>query len=117
MPQFTYRDGRYCGSYITGPKHIWLGLRFGTSQELQVIRLPAIGGRLHEVIDEVRLVEAIQAGVCEAEKEAGAHLAVEEVAYVENDTPSYALYQTCGKQIALRFLNGEGFAAAPRSPI
>ena len=104
MPRFGEQDGFQTVAYITGPSHVTLGLRFGTSasERLSLHKRPALGTCTHGLIDEEQVDRAIHAGVARANAESGATVAVSEAFYVENDSPRYALYQHCAYLLALR---------------
>jgi hypothetical protein len=111
MPQYSQKDGRFCISYVTGPSHVWLGLSFSAvARPISVVRYPAVGQCTHGVLDESRLIDVVIEGVSDAGKETGSRLAIAELAYVSDDTPSYDLYRHCGYLIAKRVASGQRFA-------
>jgi hypothetical protein len=113
MPQFVEKDGRYCVSYITGPSHVWLGLRFGTFvQPVRIVQEPPIGAVQSTPIEESVLLQSVSAGIAEAAERVGGTLSLAEVSYVANDTPRAALYQYCAYLIATRVLQGGEFGGA-----
>jgi hypothetical protein len=104
MPTFTSEGERHFVSYITGPSHIRLGLRFSASPvpSPEITCQPAIGASDHAAIDERLLLEAVAAGTAEASP----LLTIAEVFYVADDSPRYSLYRHCAKLLAERFLQG-----------
>lgn len=110
MPQFVEEKGRYCVSCITGPSHVWLGLRFGTSaQPVRIVQEPAIGAVLSTPMDESALLQSVSAGIAQATEKAGGTLPLTELSYVANDSPRATLYQYCAYLIAIRVLQGGEF--------
>jgi hypothetical protein len=106
MPTFTTKGDQHFVSYITGPSHILLGLRFSDVPILrpEIIQQPAVGSCNHGEIDEPSLIEAVIAGTADV----SLSLAVAQVIYVADDSPQYSLYRHCAKLLAERFLQGAG---------
>ena len=111
MPGFTTKDGRHFVSYITGPAHILLGIKF-TDQTVEpsLVRQPPIGSCSHEPLDELKIREAVQE-VLAAFRADGAKIYAEEILYVENDTPRYDLYRLSTYLVTARYLEGGEFEA------
>ena len=107
MPTFTHRDGRDYVSIITGPQHIRLGLRLAPASDPErapsVVRQPAIGECDHGAIDEATLVSAVMNAVESVAEESGDVLAVREIVYVANDSPSYGMYAHGARLLARRW--------------
>jgi hypothetical protein len=78
MPHFGHQDGFDTVSYITGPSHVRLGIRFseGPATSIELIKRPRVWAWDHGPLDEERIVESIRAGVAAANAETGARLAV-----------------------------------------
>ncbi|MFN3652016.1 MAG: hypothetical protein ACK47B_20770 [Armatimonadota bacterium] len=104
MPQFSEIGGFQTASFITGPSHVLLGLRFGAhgSAQLTLHRRPPIGTCSHGQIDEVQLERAIRTGVDRANAERGTKCGAVEAFYIENDSPKYSLYERCTYLLTLR---------------
>lgn len=101
MPHFSEDGDLKVVSYITGPRHVRLGLKFATSPRTLVLtQRPAIGGCDHGALDPARVEEAVLRGAADA----GEELFVERIEYVANDSPDYALYRRCAHELAKRFL-------------
>jgi hypothetical protein len=108
MPSFISKEGRHFVSYITGPAHILLGIKFtDQTAEPKLIMQPPIGSCSHEPLDELKIREAVQE-VLAAFRTDGAKIFAEEILYVENDTPRYDLFRLAAYQLTARYLeNGE----------
>jgi hypothetical protein len=105
MPSFSEHEGRYFVQYVTGPSHLSLGLCFSEAPNIPIIvRKSSIGECLHKT-DENKIVEAVLAGVKEANQKLKKTLYVSEIIYVENDTPRYELYKYCTYLLAKRFID------------
>lgn len=104
MPTFTEDGERTFVSYITGPSHVRLGLRFGDAPVATpaLVRQPPMGSCSHGEIDELSLIEAVRAGVVAVSPE----LHVVEIFYVADDSPRYSLFSQCAKLLAERFKSG-----------
>lgn len=111
MPQFIKKDGCHYVAYITGPRHILLGVRLGRTPAVgpTVVKQGAIGECNHVAIDEALLVHAVTEGVREGVEESGYEVSISEIVYVENDSPAYDLYQNCARLIVLRLAAGDEF--------
>jgi hypothetical protein len=104
--QIRIREGDlHCVSYITGPTHNFLGLRFGEADHDQPPRLverpPSSGPK--RLDPDVVLADAL-AGVQDAAEELGVRIVVREVHYVAEDSTSPAsrgLYRLLARRIAL----------------
>jgi hypothetical protein len=105
MPTFTIQGEIRFVSYITGPAHILLGLRFtvgASSATPSFICKPAAQQWADGKLDENAIAEAVATGVAEVSES----LNVAEIVYVADDTPRYPLYAHCAKLLAERFLQG-----------
>ena len=105
-------DGRfYYISYVTGPSHVRLGLEFATAPVRDVVieKRPAVGECEHGQIEETKLREAVLDGVASANAELSTDYVVSHIAYIENDSPSYALYTHCTVLLVRRLSAGEAF--------
>jgi hypothetical protein len=104
MPHFSQDGDLDVVSYVTGPKHVRLGLKFATSPRTTVLTVrPPIGGCDHGVLDPAKIEDAVLRGVADA----SAELFVERIEYVANDSPDYVLYNVCARLLAARFLTRE----------
>lgn len=108
---FGLIDGRYSVARITGPTHNLLGLRVSTQPAtgVTIVKLPPVGACRHGSVDEALLQAAVAAGVEAANRECGTGWHVVEIAYVEDDTPSYSQYEICANALIKRLASGEPF--------
>lgn len=105
MPQFSTKDGRHYVSYITGPRHVLLGVRFSDQPTTPtMIKQPPIGNCFHDHLDEDKIREAVRSGLEAFERETGTKAWVSEIVYVENDSPYYELFGYCSLLLARNFL-------------
>ena len=104
MPQFGHQDGFDTVSYITGPSHVMLGIRFADEPVtgIRLVKRPRVGACDHGQLDEVRIIESIRAGIAAANDQTGARQSAVEAFYVENDSPHYELYERCAYLLAMR---------------
>src|SRR5262245_2753394 len=101
MPQFGHQDGFDTVVYITGPAHVFLGIRFGKGP-FQLKRRSAVAGCDHGALDEMRIINAINKGIAKANVETGVELSAAAAFYVEGDSPRYDLFEECAYRLALR---------------
>lgn len=101
MPQFGYKDGFDTVSLITGPSHVFLGIRFGDGP-VKLVKQPPIGKCQHSALDESRICEAVRSGLAKASAEGRISLDVAAVMYVENDSPRYEMFERCAYLLASR---------------
>jgi hypothetical protein len=101
MPQFGYKDGFDTVSLITGPSHVFLGIRFGHGP-VELVKRPPIGRCQHGVLDETRIREAVRSGLAKANTESGTSLEAAAVLYAENDSPRYEMFERCAYLLASR---------------
>jgi hypothetical protein len=104
MPQFGHQGGFDTVAYITGPSHVFLGVRFSEepSGSIELLKYPPVGAHDRGQLDERKIAESIQAGVAAANTETGAKLAVAQAFYVEDDSPRYDLFERCAYLLASR---------------
>ena len=98
MPSYG-RDGElYTISYITGPRHVWLGVHFDNqpNPKPEIIERPAVGACNHGTLDPTRIVESVIAGA------EGTGKFPTRIEFVANDSPAYGLYEHCGRLLAQR---------------
>lgn len=103
MPQFGRKGDLLTVSYITGPRHVWLGLRLSRTpaDAPEIVKHPPLGECAHGGLDEAELVAAVVARL----QDHG--LYAERLEYVENDSPAYNLYAHCAGLLAKRFITGK----------
>jgi hypothetical protein len=113
MPVFIVKEGRHFVSYITGPSHILLGLRFANEPvEPKLVKQPPQGSCLHGSLDDSQIFEAVQE-VLTAHRAEGASVFAAEIVYVENDSPRYDLYRLAAHLLTKQFLTGGEFKHVP----
>ena len=95
MAQIHEKDNLLMVQYVTGPQHVWLGVRFSRDQTPTeiVVRSP-LGGCSHGTLDQDQIAKAIFA----AADEYGLH--PERIEYVANDSPNYEIYKHCARLLA-----------------
>jgi hypothetical protein len=109
MPGYIVKEGRHFVSYITGPSHILLGIKFTKEPvHAKVVKEPAQGMCFHGSLDESQILAAVQE-VLAAHRAEGATVFAAEVVYVENDSPRYDLYRIAAHLLAKQYLNGGEF--------
>lgn len=109
MPQFIHKEGRHIISYVTGPSHVLLGVRFSEkSVAPALIKLSAQGSCSHGGLDEGKIREAVQE-VLAAHRDEGKEVFAAEFVYVENDSPRYDLYRIAMHALTKRYLTAGAF--------
>ncbi len=109
MPGFMFKEGRHFVSYVTGPSHVLLGVRFVHSPvEPALVRLPARGPG-HAGLEEGRIRAAVMdiLAACQAR---GTPLFAAEIVYIENDTTREALYHIAAELLTRHYLEGGVFS-------
>jgi hypothetical protein len=105
MPQFSTKDGRHFVSYITGPRHVLLGVCFSDQPTTPTLsRQPPNGDCVHGHLDEGKILQAVLSGLETFERETGTKTWVSEIVYVENDSPYYELFAYCALLLARNVL-------------
>ncbi len=114
MPQYIKSGNTYRISYITGPKHIILGLLLdeGKINDVVITSLGTAGTCNHGALDLGRIKERVIEGVAKANESFGTTYTVNEIEYVENDTPDYNLYAYCAFLIVKGLHEGIEFSVA-----
>ena len=104
MPSFLLRDGRHYVSYITGPTHTLLGVKF-TDQPCQpnMVKHKAVSGAPHEQLDESRIAMAVEEVLIEL-RQNGAPVFAAEIAYVEDDSPRYTAFKIAATLLVRQYL-------------
>ena len=103
MPSFGQDGDLLTVSYITGPRHIWLGVRFADQPvgAPQILERPPIGSCDHGDLDPARIVASVVAGA------EGTGKFPERIEFIQNDSPAYNLYELCGRLLAQRALTNK----------
>lgn len=99
MPQFGHKDGFDTVVLITGPSHVFLGIRFGDGP-LELMKQPPIGSCQHGALNEARIREAVRSGLAKGNAGGGTSFDAAAVMYVENDSPRYDLFERCAYLLA-----------------
>lgn len=99
MAAYFKKDGDSYVTWITGPTHNLLGLRFGApvGATPEIIALPPVDNGEDPAIEERELLKAVQQGVAEVNEQRGTALTVARILYVPNDTPAYGFYVHCAR--------------------
>jgi hypothetical protein len=108
MPNFSKEGKYFFVSYVTGPSHVRLGLALIASTVVEpplLVVNSRVGDCCHGKIDEVRLKEAVIAGVRAANLTLGTSVQAIEIAYIPNDSPRYELFSHCARLIVEYFQN------------
>ena len=82
----------YKASRITGPKHNYLGMVVSLNIPEEMVVVARTLKEEEAVIDESRLVTAVQAGIEKANRAQERKLYAQSVEYVRSDTPDYQAY-------------------------
>jgi hypothetical protein len=105
MPHYETKVGRHFVSYITGPRHVRLGVCFSDQPTTPtMIKQPPIGDCIHGHLDEGKILQSVLSGLEAFERETGTKAWVSEIVYVENDSPAYDLFASCALLLARNFL-------------
>ena len=102
MPDYRKQGDLFIVSYVTGPSHVRLGIRFSSEPRSSptLTRLPPVGECDHGPLEESRIVESVNEGVSRANDKHHTHMRVAEIHYVANDSPRYDLFRHCAFLIA-----------------
>jgi hypothetical protein len=113
MPDYVLRDGRHYVSYVPGPSHTLLGVKFrATPCTVKMIKHPPVAQSPAEQLDAQRIAEAVEEVLAEFRSQ-GAQLYAEEIAYIEDDTPRYSAYKMAAYLLARQYANGLPFTQTP----
>lgn len=112
MPSFLTKEGRHFVSYITGPSHVLLGVKF-TNQvsDPKLIKQPSQGICSHGKLDEDQIRQVVQEALA-AFREEGSSIYAEEILYVENDSPRYDLFHLAAYSLVKQYVDGGEFKDA-----
>lgn len=106
MPRFHKQGEHYFVSYVTGPRHVHLGLKLDTnkhSRELKLFAQPALGQCNHDSLDTIKLQNAVFEGIKRANAAHGTKFKAAEILYISDDSPEYVLFSICAKLIIDHF--------------
>ncbi|QMV73340.1 hypothetical protein HS961_11145 [Comamonas piscis] len=104
------KEGRHYVSYITGPSHVLLGIKFTSAPtEPLIIKTANTSGCSHGHLDEARIKAAVTNGLSSFREEFGIDLHAEEIVYVENDSPRYNLFTGVAYLLAKHLSDGGDF--------
>ncbi|MFN3168873.1 MAG: hypothetical protein ACE37H_17625 [Phycisphaeraceae bacterium] len=101
MPAFSREGDLFCAQLITGPSHVWLGVRFAVDpiDKPSVIKRKPIGSCFHGDLSESEIIHAVTQMI--AEIDVGYYAS--EIEYVANDSPRYGMYARCVELIIRQF--------------
>ncbi|MBU2709024.1 hypothetical protein KCM76_23715 [Zooshikella marina] len=111
MPGYYKKGNRYIVTMITGPAHVYLGLKFGSEEpnSIKVIKTGSTDVRLNGSLDEEEIIKHSLEGVATANGKLNGELEIVELEYVANDSPRYDIYRRCAFLIAEAVLSGASF--------
>lgn len=113
MPVFAIKEGCHFISYITGPSHVLLGVRFASKPvELGMTKTEAQGECFQGNLDEAKIRQAVTDGLEAFRTEFSGELYAEEIIYVENDSPRYDMFKYTAYLLAKHLFNGGEFTPA-----
>ena len=113
MPGFMTKEGCHFVSYITGPSHILLGIKFTSDpSEPSIFKTFSQGGCFHGNLDEIKIIAAVTEGLSTFRAEFGSDLHAEEIIYVENDSPRYEMFKYTAYLLAKHLTSGGKFEPA-----
>ncbi len=101
MPGLYRKGETYVCTIVTGPSHVFLGLRLSESavQSIEFLKLQPSGSCSHGELDENEISNAISQAVEHAASEFGVEFFVKYIEYVANDSPGYETYQQAARCI------------------
>jgi len=101
--RFQHDGAMHSAVRITGPHHNYLALTFCSSESdpapPQVIELPEQGGCVHPPLNPMKVLDAVLAGVEEANRLHGLSFTVQSVQFVKNDTGPEDVYRFMAQAI------------------
>ncbi len=97
MPQYLKNNDKYIITYITGPRHVALGiaLTLDNAAMVTVVKKKVTASGEHGNLDEKALEKSVIEGVIKANNEFSTGFSVSEIDCIENDSPAYELYSRC----------------------
>lgn len=108
MPQFCISDGVHYVSYVTGPRSLLLGVRFGPATQKPKVSVIRMSNPASEAPAEESIISAICAGVGRSFPEQH----VQEVVLVDSDSAPISLYEHAAFLLADAVGRGESFQHA-----
>lgn len=114
MPSYTKSEDSYRVSYITGPQHVLLGLRFDETvcNKVELVSLGISGACNHGELDTRKIRTRVMEGISKANTEFKTNYILGRIEYVENDSPNYSLYGHCAYLIVKALHEGIEFSVA-----
>lgn len=110
MPSFITKGGRHFVSYITGPSHVLLGIKFFADPvEPTLVKQPKQGSGSQVQLDEVEIRSSVLEVLAVYRAKNGASLYAAEIVYMEDDTPNYALFGYVAGLLVERYGSGREF--------
>jgi hypothetical protein len=97
-------DDYYEATYVTGPTHTTLQLALslpGDEATACITALPPHGECFHGALDPDAIRSAVHAGVAHANRVLHASYHLRRIGYVQNDTPTYVVYQMLAYRMIL----------------
>jgi hypothetical protein len=110
MGIFARQADRFFMTYRRCQGQILLGLQLTQAGEsISIVKLPPVGGRHFEPLDEAQILRAVFEGIAEANRLHKAEYFPKQVLYVPNDPPDYPLYKLCASIIVSQVAGGAEF--------
>ena len=111
MPGFFKKGEQFIVTVVTGPAHVYLGLKFGDCDDfdIQVVSSPPVGACIHGELDKSKIIQYSLEGVETANKKLDGQLRIAEIQYIKDDSPRYDIYRRCAFLIAEGVLKGVVF--------
>lgn len=118
MDQYTQLGDFYGVSYITGPSHVHLRIKFGGSERVKprIAILPARNSHAERKLDEGLVRNSVLAGVQIANRELGSAYLPARIAFVPDDSPRYEIFQHCAMLIVRRLHERGDFEIPDSAP-
>lgn len=108
--QFIFDGNIYKAIKISGPKHNILGLALDDIGRISECKIVALYNKNPEInISASDVMEQVQAGIQEINKQFGVNYAASQIQYVPADTPSQTIYKELTMEILKRIIEKGSF--------
>ncbi len=109
--QFVYDGKFYKAAKISGPKHNFLAISFGSCQSPTISSLKS-KEEAPQAIEADDVLAQVTAGINKINAELGTHYSIERAQFIPSDTPSSTVYSELTMAIARRLYDGDEFISA-----
>ena len=101
MPTFNRQGDLFIAALITGPSHVWLGIRFSKRivEKPKIVKRQPVGSCSHGELSEESICDTVKRTIDDLEF--GRYAS--EIEYVANDSPRYGMYARCTELIIREF--------------